>query len=45
MKIGTCAGYYGTGSSAITDILGEFDNIHFLGDYEYRICTRPRRHS
>lgn len=41
MKIVTCAGYYGTGSSAITDILGEFVNIHFLGDYEYRFVQDP----
>ena len=41
MKVITCAGYYGTGSSAITDLLGEFENIHFLGDYEYRFVQDP----
>ena len=41
MKIITCAGYYGTGSSAVTDILGEFDNIHFMGDYEFRFIQDP----
>ncbi len=40
-KIITCAGYYGTGSSAITDLLGEFSNIHFLGDYEFRFIQDP----
>lgn len=41
MKIITCAGYYGTGSSAVTDLLGEFDNIHFMGDYEFRFVQDP----
>jgi hypothetical protein len=40
-KIITCAGYYGTGSSAITDLLGEFSNVHFLGDYEFRFIQDP----
>lgn len=40
-KIITCAGYYGTGSSAITDLLGEFSNVHFLGDYEFRFVQDP----
>lgn len=37
----TCAGYYGTGSSAITDLLGEFNEIHYIGDYEYRFIQDP----
>lgn len=41
MKIITCAGYYGTGSSAVTDLLGEFDNVHFMGDYEFRFIQDP----
>lgn len=41
MKIITCAGYYGTGSSAVTDLLGEFSNVHFLGDYEFRFIQDP----
>lgn len=41
MKIITCAGYYGTGSSAITDLLGEFENIHYMGDYEFRFIQDP----
>lgn len=40
-KVITCAGYYGTGSSAITDLLGEFSNVHFLGDYEFRFVQDP----
>jgi len=34
-KIITCTGYGGTGSSAITDILKEFDNGLSLGDAEF----------
>lgn len=41
MKIITCAGYYGTGSSAVTDLLGEFDCVHFMGDYEFRFIQDP----
>ena len=29
MKVISCASYHGTGSSAITDFLGEFDNVCF----------------
>ena len=36
MKIITCASYYGTGSSAVTDYLSEFSSIKNLGDYEFR---------
>lgn len=41
MKIITCTGYYGTGSSAITDLLSEFENIHSMGDYEFRFVQDP----
>lgn len=41
MKIITCAGYYGTGSSAVTDLLGEFKGVHFMGDYEFRFIQDP----
>ncbi|WP_373598230.1 hypothetical protein [Paraclostridium bifermentans] len=41
MKIVTCTGYYGTGSSAITDLLSEFENIHSMGDYEFRFVQDP----
>lgn len=37
-KIITCASYGGSGSSAITDILKEFNNIFSAGDYEFTIA-------
>lgn len=40
-KIITCTGFYGTGSSAITDFLSEFDNCTSLGDYEFRFIHEP----
>lgn len=36
MKIITCASYYGTGSSAVTDYVTEFNTVKSLGDYEFR---------
>lgn len=41
MKLITCASYYGTGSSAVTDLINECDNVHFLGDYEFRFVQDP----
>lgn len=41
MKIVTTTGFYGTGSSAITDLLCEYDNICCKGDYEIRIAHDP----
>lgn len=41
MKIITCASYYGSGSSAITDLFSEFDNCSFVGDYEFRFLYDP----
>lgn len=41
MRIITCAGFYATGSSAVTDFFGEFDNIHSLDNYEYRFPQDP----
>ena len=41
IKIITCAGYYGTGSSAITDLLGEFDCVYYMGDFEFRFVQDP----
>ena len=41
MRIITCASYYGTGSSAVTDFFSEFDDICSLGDYEYRFLQEP----
>lgn len=37
-KFVTCASYGGTGSSAITDFLKEFDNVNSMGDYEFTLC-------
>lgn len=36
-RIITCAGYYGTGSSAVTDFVSEFDNVLSFGDFEFTI--------
>ena len=33
MKIISCAGYYGTGSSAIVDYFSEFSSCFSFGDY------------
>ena len=41
MKIITCASYYGTGSSAVTDLLSEYSSIRSLGRYEYRFAWDP----
>lgn len=34
-SIVTCASFGGTGSSVITDLLKEFDNVKSMGDYEF----------
>lgn len=36
MRVITCASYYGTGSSAVTDYITEFQSVQSLGDYEFR---------
>lgn len=41
MKIISCASYYGSGSSAVTDLLSEFENIYSLTDYEFRFVHDP----
>lgn len=41
MRVITCASYYGTGSSAVTDFFSEFDDVYSLGDYEYRFLQEP----
>ena len=41
MKIVTTTGFYGTGSSAITDLLSEYDNVACKGDFEIRIAHDP----
>ncbi len=35
MKVITCASYHGTGSSALTDLITEYDGVKSLGDYEF----------
>lgn len=37
MRIISCSSYYGTGSSAVTDYITEFDTVKSLGEYEIRI--------
>ena len=41
MRVITCASYYGTGSSAVTDLFSEFDSVDSLGRYEYRFLQEP----
>ena len=41
MRIISCASYYGTGSSAITNYLEEFENCKSLSDYEFRFLYDP----
>lgn len=41
MKIITCAGFYRTGSSAISDFFSEFSNCKSMGDYEFRFVQDP----
>ena len=41
LKIITCASYCASGSSAVTDLLGEFDDVYFMGDYEFRFIQDP----
>lgn len=35
-KLITCASYYGSGSSAVTDLIGEFDGVKSMTEYEFR---------
>lgn len=41
MKIITTTGFYGTGSSAITDLFSEMNNVCVKGDYEFRFVCDP----
>lgn len=41
MRIISCASYYGTGSSAITDFVSEFDKCFSLSNYEFRFVQDP----
>jgi hypothetical protein len=40
-SISTTTGYYGTGSSAITDLMMESSDIHCVGDIEIRYFHDP----
>ena len=41
MQIFTVASYYGSGSSAITDFISEFEGVKSLTDYEFRFAHDP----
>lgn len=41
MRFITCAGYYGTGSSAVTDFVSEFDEVASFGGFEFRFIHDP----
>lgn len=41
MKIFTCASYFGTGSSALTDLLSEYNNVHPNDEFEFRFIHDP----
>ena len=41
MRIISCASYYGTGSSAITDLISEYENVYSLTNYEFRFVQDP----
>ena len=42
MKVVTCAGYYGTGSSAITDLMREYTSVSCKTDFEISIIYHYR---
>lgn len=41
MKLITCASYFGTGSSAITDLLSEYSSVHPNNEFEFRFIHEP----
>lgn len=41
MKIITCASYGASGSSALTDLVGEYSNVHRMTDAEFRFLHDP----
>lgn len=41
MRFITCASYYGTGSSAVTDYVSEFDNVYDFTNEEFRFIQDP----
>lgn len=40
-QIITCTGYGGTGSSVVSDLLKEFDNVKSFGEFEFRFLQDP----
>lgn len=42
MKFLSCASYYGSGSSAITDLLSEYKNLYSFTDEEFRFLQDPK---
>lgn len=41
-QIITCTGYGGTGSSVVSDLLGEFNNVSSMGNFEFRFIQDPK---
>ncbi len=41
MKVLTCASYFGTGSSALTDLFSEYSNVHPNNEFEFRFAHDP----
>ena len=41
MNLITCASYYGSGSSAITDLISEYADVKSLTNYEFRFAQDP----
>lgn len=41
MRFITCASYYGSGSSAITDLVSEYDTVYSFTDEEFRFLQDP----
>lgn len=41
MRFITCASYYGTGSSAVTDYVSEFDSVYSFTNEEFRFIQDP----
>ncbi len=41
MRFITCASYYGTGSSAVTDFVSEFDTVYNFTNEEFRFIQDP----
>lgn len=41
MRIITCASYYGSGSSAITDLISEYSSVYSFTDEEFRFVQDP----